>query len=306
MQSGLPHEYFDAVCMRFAVRAARQSVDEDERPHPRVGVVVAKEGEILAVAHRGETGAGDHAEFAGLEKKLADDIVAGATVYTTLEPCTSRNHPKVPCVQRLIDRRVARVVIGMVDPDPNIRGEGIRRLERARVAVDKFPLSLVEELLDLNRHFIRAKESLPEPAEPKASSSFGELDESIDLLGVWYGIWRNPDGRAGEEVIHVLRREGSTFIGSFFDKSAPEAPIVFEGTLRKPYLRVQYHAPYSTSEGKGIMEDGSCFLNLQADGSFKGFYAGFDNYGEYELRRDHGIAQNPAAPTDQKALLPGR
>jgi pyrimidine deaminase RibD-like protein len=149
--------------MRLAVRAARKSVDEDERAHPRVGVVVAKNGEILTVAHRGETSAGDHAEFVALERKLAEDVVAGATVYTTLEPCTTRNHPKIPCVQRLIERHIGRVVIGMVDPDPRIRGEGIRRLERARIAVDKFPQELVEELLDLNRFFIKTKESeLPE------------------------------------------------------------------------------------------------------------------------------------------------
>ncbi len=284
MQSGLPPEHFDAVCMRFAVRAARQSVDEDERTHPRVGVVVAKDGEILAVAHRGETGAGDHAEFAALEKKLADDVVAGATVYTSLEPCTTRNHPKVPCVQRLIDRRIVRVVIGMVDPDPKIRGEGIRRLERARVAVDKFPLSLVEELLDLNRHFIRAKESESSESTLANNSKF-EIDESIDLLGVWYGIWSNPDGRTGEEVIHVLKREADTFTGWFIDKRFPEVPVVFEGTLRKPYLRVHSHSPYGNSEGKGVMEDGACFLQLQEDGSFRGFYASFDRYGQYELRR---------------------
>lgn len=263
----------------------QEDVDEDEKPHPRVGVVVAKDREILAVAHRGEIGAGAHAEFAVLEKKLPDDAVSGATVYTTLEPCTTRNHPKVPCTQRLIERRIRRVVFGILDPDDRIRGLGIRQLEQARIAIEKFPLELVEELLDLNRYFIKAKES--EPSEPKASSKYEEMDESVDLLGIWYGFWSNPDGRTGEEVIHVLKREGNSFIGSFFDKNLPEAPVVFEGTFRKPYLRVQYHSPYSKSEGKGVMEDGSCFLKLQDDGAFfKGFYAGFDNYGEYELRRE--------------------
>ena len=64
------------------------------------------------MAHRGESPK-SHAEYIALDDKLSDDLVAGATVYTTLEPCTTRKRPKIPCARRLIDRKVARVVIGM-------------------------------------------------------------------------------------------------------------------------------------------------------------------------------------------------
>jgi Cytidine and deoxycytidylate deaminase zinc-binding region len=72
---------------RMAIDEAWKSVAEDDgRAHPRVGPVVVKDGKVLAVAHRGEMASGNHAEFVALEKKLAEVPLAGATVYTTLEP----------------------------------------------------------------------------------------------------------------------------------------------------------------------------------------------------------------------------
>src|ERR1700688_1807700 len=104
--------------MKMAIEQARQSVHEDTRAHPRVGAVVVKEGKVVAVAHRGEH-SGSHAEFVALEKKLSEDTIAGATLYTTLEPCTTRSHPKIPCAERIKERRIARVVVGMLDPNPD-------------------------------------------------------------------------------------------------------------------------------------------------------------------------------------------
>ncbi len=145
----------DAVYARMAIDEARKSISEnDNRPHPWVGAVVVKDGKVLSTAHRGEQ-PGNHAEYIALEKKLSDEAVAGATVYTTLEPCTTRTHPKVPCAERLIDRRIARVVIGMLDPDVRITGRGQRKLRTAGITTDFFPPVLMAEVEDLNRDFTR-------------------------------------------------------------------------------------------------------------------------------------------------------
>jgi hypothetical protein len=85
----------DTAFARMAIEEAKRSVAEpDGRMHPKVGVVVVKDGSVNAKAHRGEFPE-SHAEFIALEKKLADTSVVGATVYATLELCTTRHHPKV-------------------------------------------------------------------------------------------------------------------------------------------------------------------------------------------------------------------
>jgi len=159
----------DRKFARLAIEGARKSISEnDGRPHPMVGAVLVKNGKVLAACHRGEI-EGNHAEYLALEKVLADTSLVGATVYTTLEPCTTRSHPKVPCVERLIERKVARVVIGMLDPNPRITGQGQRRLRKANIVTDLFPPDLMSEVEELNREFSRAFDlspGIPDSARP--------------------------------------------------------------------------------------------------------------------------------------------
>ena len=150
--------------MAMAVAEARKSVSEPGRASPLVGAVVVQADGTVYTGYRGELAVGDHAEYTVLEKKAADEALAGATVYTTLEPCTTRNHPKIPCADRLVERKVARVFIGMVDPNPLITGRGMRRLREASIAVDMFSDGLSRQIEELNRDFIRAqKEQTPVP-----------------------------------------------------------------------------------------------------------------------------------------------
>src|SRR5258708_39448663 len=106
-----------------------------------------------------------HTAAKWLEEKLADSAAAGATVYTTLEPCTTRNPPKIPCAERLILRKIGRVVIGMLDPNPKIRGLGQIRLREASITTDFFPSDLMAEVEGLNREFIRHFKLADEAAE---------------------------------------------------------------------------------------------------------------------------------------------
>lgn len=215
-----PKETEDHKFARFAIDEARKSTPEDIRPHPKVGAIVTKDGSILSKAHRGEKPK-SHAEYTALEVKLPDSVVAGATVYTTLEPCTTRKHPKIPCAQRLIDRKVARVVIGMLDPNPDIRGRGDQLLSEAGIEVQLFPRDLRAQVEEMNREFIRAQKQRQTATKLNASidriNSKGESHRPR-IVAVRYGSLR---GSSKAYYGLVVVNEGE----SAYDVSIPESAI---------------------------------------------------------------------------------
>src|SRR6202034_4635294 len=137
----------------MAVELARKSIHEsDGEPHPYVGAVVVKAGQVISTGYRGETGEGRHGEYCAL-RKINDDVdnvdLSGCTVYTTLEPCSIRKSGKTPCTTRLINGKVARVVYGLADKDETVFGHS--SLDEAGVEIGLFPKVLIEELLILNK-----------------------------------------------------------------------------------------------------------------------------------------------------------
>ncbi|MFH1859936.1 MAG: deaminase [bacterium] len=176
--------------MQLAIEEAKKSISEKGKTPLYVGAVVVKDGEVLGKAHRGELSEGEHAEYTLLERKLLKVDLSGTTLYTTLEPCTTRNHPKIPCARRIVQRRIGKVVIGILDPNPDIRGEGVWILTDNKVKVEHFPDGLQEEIRQLNQEFIKEQRDRgdeEQTKEEKAKMEKPRKEQNIQNITVTGG-----------------------------------------------------------------------------------------------------------------------
>ena len=99
-------------------------------PNPMVGAVVVKNGRKLAEGWHRKAG-GPHAEVVALKKA---GRAKGATLYATLEPCSTRGCTP-PCTGVILRSGIRRVVVGAIDPNSKHAGRGIRILRRAGIRV---------------------------------------------------------------------------------------------------------------------------------------------------------------------------
>jgi diaminohydroxyphosphoribosylaminopyrimidine deaminase/5-amino-6-(5-phosphoribosylamino)uracil reductase len=104
----------------------------DPSPNPHVGALIADRDTVIGEGHHSAAGQ-DHAELAALRAAGAE--AKGKTMYVTLEPCNHDGRTP-PCVDAILAAGIKRVVIGCRDPNPNVRGGGIERLQEAGVEVD--------------------------------------------------------------------------------------------------------------------------------------------------------------------------
>jgi diaminohydroxyphosphoribosylaminopyrimidine deaminase / 5-amino-6-(5-phosphoribosylamino)uracil reductase len=119
-------------------------------PNPRVGAVLVRKGKIIGEGYHRRAGT-PHAEVhAVADAKNRGHAVSGATLYVTLEPCSTHGRTP-PCTELILRERIARVVFAATDPNPAHAGAAARLLRAAGIEVS-FGL-LAEEAAALNRDF---------------------------------------------------------------------------------------------------------------------------------------------------------
>jgi diaminohydroxyphosphoribosylaminopyrimidine deaminase/5-amino-6-(5-phosphoribosylamino)uracil reductase len=134
---------FDHECMATALRLARKGMFTTD-PNPRVGCVIADGANVAGLGWHQEAG-GPHAEIAALRD--AGESARGKTAYITLEPC-SHHGRTAPCTDALLAAGIERVVFASGDPNPDVNGTGMLRLQSGGVQVESGLMSDEAEALN--------------------------------------------------------------------------------------------------------------------------------------------------------------
>ena len=148
----------DIFLMHEAMIVAQQG-EGAVNPNPLVGALIVKDDDVIASGYHVKYG-DLHAErmaFKDADEKGVE--CAGATMYVTLEPCCHEGH-QPPCTEAIIERKIARVVVGLADPNPLVAGKGIAQLREVGIEVDLLEeepkaAQMVEQLKMQNRVFLK-------------------------------------------------------------------------------------------------------------------------------------------------------
>jgi diaminohydroxyphosphoribosylaminopyrimidine deaminase/5-amino-6-(5-phosphoribosylamino)uracil reductase len=175
-------------CMHLARRAAGLTA-----PNPLVGATIIQKSQCIGQGFHPKAGE-PHAEIFALRE--AGERARGATLYVNLEPCNHTGRTP-PCTTTILQAGIARVVVGMVDPNPLVAGSGIKRLRQAGIDVTVG----VEEAAchELNEAFVhRIGKHLP----------FGILKYAMTLDGkiaTVSGHSQWVSGAAARQMVHAQR-----------------------------------------------------------------------------------------------------
>lgn len=189
----------DDVYMRRALELAERGRGLVS-PNPLVGAVLVRDGEVVGEGWHEGPGT-PHAEAVALDR--AGDRARGATLYTTLEPCSHYGRTP-PCAPRVIEARVARVVTAIGDPNPLVDGGGLAALRSAGIAVETGRLG--EQATRQNEAFLKhVRTGLPFVTLKMAASLDGKV-AARDGSSRWI------TGEPARAEVHRMRGEADAIM----------------------------------------------------------------------------------------------
>ena len=246
--TGMTSSPLDRERLREALVLAETSFGLTE-PNPRVGCVIGSESG--AVFGRGATqqAGGPHAEVMALrDAQRAGHDLRGATAWVTLEPCAHHGRTP-PCCDALIDAGIARVVVAVGDPFPQVAGEGIARLRAAGVRVEMADADIADAARELNIGFFSRVQRQRPWVRMKIAASLDGRTALLNGASQWI---TGPEARADG---HAWRRRASavlTGIGTVLDDD-PRLDVRHVPTARQP-LRVVVDSRLQTPPGARILQ----------------------------------------------------
>jgi len=192
------HELF----MKEALRLARRGAGRVS-PNPLVGAVIVKNNTVIARGYH-ECYGGPHAEINAL--RHARGNAKGATLYINLEPCCHYGKTP-PCTDALVASGIAKVFVGMVDPNPVVSGQGIKKLQQAGIEVE---VGLLEDQCrQLNEVFIKYITKKVPFVTLKAAMTLDGNIATVTGDSKWISC------EASRKLVHILRSQSdAVMVGS--------------------------------------------------------------------------------------------
>ncbi len=184
----------DQKYMRECIRLARKGSGA-AHPNPMVGALLVRGKKVIARGYHRRFG-GLHAEVECLARAKGD--LSNATLYVNLEPC-SHFGKTPPCVDRIIEAGVGRVVAAIQDPNPLVSGRGFRALRKRGIQVTTGVLR--EEAIALNRPFVVSMRKKRPFVHLKVAQSLDGFIAPVGPRRLWL---TSPDSR---RLVHRWRSE---------------------------------------------------------------------------------------------------
>jgi diaminohydroxyphosphoribosylaminopyrimidine deaminase/5-amino-6-(5-phosphoribosylamino)uracil reductase len=185
--------------MQHAIRLARKGLYTTD-PNPNVGCVIVKDNEIVGEGWHQLAGKA-HAEINALAQ--AGSKAKDAIVYVTLEPC-SHTGKTPPCADELIKAGVKKVFAAMQDPNPQVAGSGLKKLQDAGIEIE---YGLLEpQARELNPGFIKRMESGRPFVRVKLAMSLDGRTAMASGESQWIS------GEASREDVQRKRAESSAIL----------------------------------------------------------------------------------------------
>jgi len=278
----MPFTELDELFLRRAWTLAQRASPAALATNPPVGAVIAADGRILSEGWHQRYG-GPHAEIHALQQLSPNASLAQATLYVTLEPCCHYGKTP-PCTSAIIPSGLRRVVVGTLDPNPLVAGQGAAQLQEAGIEVilapnprpyqrliRPFTVSIREK-----RPYITLKwAQLEAPGHPPILGSRSQPQYPISTF--WGKVWGH---RLRSQHSHIAVGYGTWRLDQprlntrFFPGPSPQ-PIVFydprrgRPTLQPPFpllplypltetLATLYHELHA---GRLLVEGGAQVLN---------------------------------------------
>ncbi|MFJ4374327.1 bifunctional diaminohydroxyphosphoribosylaminopyrimidine deaminase/5-amino-6-(5-phosphoribosylamino)uracil reductase RibD [Pseudomonas japonica] len=227
----------DAHYMARALELARKGL-YSTHPNPRVGCVIVRDGRIVGEGWHVRAGE-PHAEVHALRE--AGELARGACAYVTLEPCSHHGRTP-PCADALVKAGVSRVVAAMRDPNPQVAGNGLKRLAEAGIEVASGVLE--GEARALNPGFLKRMEHGLPFVRVKLAMSLDGRTAMASGESQWI------TGAAARSAVQRLRARSSVVLSSASSVLADNARMTVRGeelgldaettalALARPPLRV--------------------------------------------------------------------